>query len=232
MNPTTLRRSVLALMPLLASCSAWFLSGYDSIDRSRPVALVETTGGVELGATTEFGILTLGRTAQDGPCRVHYFLGPTPIIEDGAVRATGSTFCLADMDLKTMRLRVLDRPPTTDDELVAMWTPDGVSVETVSVTLARTAGVRGDVLDDPGAELPAGAAVFARERGDLRFVGLVAGRARLEGAPAAGSYYVYAGVDRVREMLAVPEVHPTEYETKFRLDDITVTKPMQPGPGK
>ncbi len=232
MNPKTTRRSMLALLPLLASCSGWLFSGYESIDRRRPVALVETTGGVEFGATTEFGILTLGRTAQDGPCRVHYFLGPTPMVEDGVMRATGSTFSLAEIDLKTMRLRVLDRVPGVDDELVAMWTPNGVDIETVSVELARTEGIRGDVLLDPGCELPAGAAVFARERGDLRFVGLVAGRARLESAPSAGSYYVYAGVDRVREMLAVPEVHPTDYETKFRPDDITVTKPVQPGPGK
>jgi hypothetical protein len=60
----------------------------------------------------------------------------------------------------------------------------------------------------------------------------VAGKASFDGAPGAGSFYVYAGVNRIREMLAVPEVYPTEYETKFRLDDITVRKPIQPTPGK
>ena len=88
------------------------------------------------------------------------------------------------------------------------------------------------MLNDPGQDLPAGASLFVRERNDLRFVGLVAGKASFDCAPGAGSFYVYAGVNRIREMLAVPEVYPTEYETKFRLDDITVRKPIQPTPGK
>ena len=221
-----------AMSLLLPSCSGWLFSGYDDIDRSRPVALIETTGGVEYGATTEFGILTLGRTATEGPCRVHYFLGPTPIVEDGTVKTTGALFARADMDLKTQHLRVLDRAPTSTDVLVAMWTPDGVETQSVEVALATDPGVQGDVLMDPGTELPAGAAIFANQDGLLRFVGLVAGRATLEGSPSAGKYYVFAGVARVREMLAVPEVHPTDYETKFRPDSITITKPVRPGPVK
>ena len=33
------------LLPLLSGCSVWFFSGESWIDRSRPVVLVETTGG-------------------------------------------------------------------------------------------------------------------------------------------------------------------------------------------
>jgi hypothetical protein len=226
------RIPLIACAALSASCSGWLFSGYDKLDQTQPVALIETTGGVELAATTEFGILTLGRTAQEGPCRVHYFLGPTPMVEDGSIKPTGSVFCRADMDLKTQHLRVLDRAVSPEDELLAMWTADGVAVQTVNVQIARAEGVEGDVLNDPGQDLPAGASLFVKERTDLRFVGLVAGKASFDGAPGAGSFYVYAGVNRIREMLAVPEVYPTEYETKFRLDDITVRKPIQPTPGK
>lgn len=232
MNPNSARLTTIACPLLLGSCSSWFFSGYDTIDRSQPVALVETTGGVEFGATTEFGILTLGRTAQDGPCRVHYFLGPTPIVEDGALRPSGTSFCRADIDLKTQSVRVLDRNVTRDDDIVAMWTPDGTSLEVVDVELAAVQGVQGDVLVDPGRELPAGAALFVDNKGSMQFVGLVSGRASLQGAPGAGNYYVFAGLDRVREMLAVPEVHPTDYETKFRPDNITVQKPALPEVGK
>jgi len=231
-NPNSARLTTIAAALLLSSCSGWFFSGYDTIDRSQPVALVETTGGVEFGATTEFGILTLGRTAQDGPCRVHYFLGPTPIVEDGSLRPSGASFCRADIDLKTQSVRVLDRNVTRDDDIVAMWTPDGTSLEVVDVELAAVQGVQGDVLVDPGRELPAGAALFVDIKGSMQFVGLVSGRASLQGAPGAGDYYVFAGLDRVREMLAVPEVHPTDYETKFRPDNITVQKPALPGAGK
>lgn len=225
-------RALLAVSLLLPSCSGWLFSGYDDIDRTRPVALVETTGGVEFGATTEFGILTLGRTATEGPCRVHYFLGPTPIVEDGTIAPTGAMFARAVMDLKTQHLRALDRQPTDKDVLLAMWTADGVETQTVDVTLANVQGVEGDVLQDPGRELPAGAAIFADEDGLLRFVGLVSGRATLSGTESAGNYYVFAGVSRIRDLLAVPEVHPTDYETKFRPDDITVTKPVRLTPNK
>ncbi len=219
--------AVPALLLALPACSAWLFSGYERIDRSRPVALIETTGGVEFGATTEFGILTLGRSAVDGPCRVHYFLGPTPLIEDGEVAATGSVFYLAEMDLKTQHLRALDRSPTSGDALIAMWTPDGVETTTVDVTLATGEGVQGDVLADPGRTLPPGAALFVREAGQLLFVGLVAGVATVEGNGDNKRYYPYAGIDRLRELLAVPELHPSDTATRFRPDDISVTRRLK-----
>lgn len=218
--------SLLVLLLLLPACSVWFFSGESWVDRSRPVVLVETTGGVEFGATTELGILTLGRTAQNGPCRVHYFLGPTPTIEDGELVATGTdTFVRADIDLKSMAIRVLDHDPATTDVLHAMWTPDGTTVRTVRVRLAREPGVAGDVLLDPGESLPVGATIL-REHDDegLEFVGLIAGKAQVDGANA---FYVFAGVDRVRELLAVPQVHPRDLVPKYRTDDISVMKPAK-----
>lgn len=215
-------------LALLPGCAWWFFSGSPVVDRSRPVALVETTGGIEFGATTEFGILTLGRSAQQGPCRVHYFLGPTPIIEDGAVESTGSPFYRARIDLRTQQIRVLDRPPLPSDALVAMWMPDGARVEEVRVALAQTDGLAGDLLADPGRELPAGAAIFARQDRDLRFVGLVSARATLHRDGAAPKvYYTFAGLDRVRELLAVPELQTVEKRARFRPDDITVMEPRR-----
>lgn len=215
------------LLPLLSGCSVWFFSGETSYDWSQPVALVETTGGVELGATTEFGILTLGRTATGGPCRVRYFLGPTPMVEDGALVATGSVFTRAEIDLKTMAVRAFDHPPTDADELLVMWTPDGTTTQTATVHLVHAQDAQGDLLQPPGRELPAGAAVLVRTRDDgLQFLGLIAGKAIVEGGGEPREYYVFAGVDRIREMLAVPEVHPTDLVPKYRTDDISILKPQ------
>ena len=211
---------------LLSSCSVWFFSGESWIDRSRPVALVETTGGIEFGATTEFGVLTLGRSAATGPCRVHYFLGAVPLIESGELQATGSVFTRAEIDLKTQLLRILDRPPVVGDQMIAMWTPDGTTTRSVRVQPAIGDGLAGDLLRDPGQPLPAGAAVFCRGDDDsLLFAGLVAGLATVDGGPTAGRYYVYAGVDRMREMLAVPTQHPSDVAPKYRTDDIRIDKP-------
>lgn len=215
----------------LPGCGAWFFTGERGtwVDRSRPVALLETTGGVELAATTEAGILSLGRTATDGPCRVHYFLGPTPLIESGELRATGTLFTEAVIDLKTQLARILDRPPGEHDDLFVMWTRDGEHVERVTVERACGEGLSGDLLHDPGTELPAGATVLCRDlHGKLMVAGLIAGRATVDSGPTAGRYYVYAGVDRLRELLAQPEDHPVDMVPKYRADDISVLKPAAP----
>jgi len=219
---------LLSSLLVLPSCSMWFFSGVPKVDRSCPVALVETTGGVELAATTEFGILSLGRTATDGPCRVHYFLGRTPLIEQGELHPTGSVFTTAEIDLKTQHARALSRTATTEDELTVMWTPDGQSIEDVSVDLAVGDGLSGDMLLDPGVELPAGATVLCRgPKGESMFAGLIAGRATVHDGPNKGRYYVIAGVDRVRELLAVPRKYPIDMVPKYRTDDITVMKPLK-----
>lgn len=216
---------------ILPSCSSWFFSGVPTVDRSRPVALLETTGGVEYAATTIIGILSLGRTATAGPCRVHYFLGPTPLIETGELHSTGSVFTEAEIDLKTQLVRLLDRSPTTEDSLWVMWTPDGENCETVPVKLAVGDGLAGDLLRDPGVELPAGATLLCRgPKGESMFAGLIAGRATVHDGPAAGRYYVVAGVDRVRELLAIPRKYPVDMAPKYRSDDIIVMKPVTQKP--
>lgn len=225
------RAPAIACLLVLPSCGVWFLSGESWIDRSQPVALVETTGGIEFAATTEFGVLTLGRSASEGPCRVHYFLGPTPLIESGELVATGGVFTEARIDLKTQLARALDRSPTADDDLCVMWTPDGQSVERVGVRLAAGEGLAGDLLADPGVELPAGATLLARgPDGRPMFAGLIAGRATVRGGAAAGRYYVVAGVDRVRELLAIPRRYPVDMQPKYRTDDISVLRPAAPPP--
>lgn len=220
-----------ALAASLSGCSVWFFSGESWIDRSQPAVLVETTGGIECGAATEFGVLTLGRSASEGPCRVHYFLGPTPIVETGELLPTGSVFTRAEIDLKTQLVRALDRAPVQEDVLMVMWTPDGTTVRQLDVRLVRSAGINGDVLADPGEELPAGAVVLCRGDDTWLFAGLIAGRATLGGtAEDDGTYYVFAGVDRMRDLLAVPVRHPVDMQPKYRLDDISVMKVQPPAP--
>ena len=168
------------MLGLLGGCAYAFFSAPNPLpDRSRPVARIETRGGVELGATTEYGVLFLGRTATEGPCRIHYFLGPTPVVEDGTVESTGSSYYRAEMDLKNQSIRVLEREVEPGDSLVAMYMA-GFDVQTVDVSLSQDPEVDGYVLSWPGASLPAGAAILLRTpEDDYRFVGLVSGEAEL-----------------------------------------------------
>ena len=219
--------AVLAALPLLQGCSVWFFSGEEWVDRSQPVALLETTGGVEHAATTEFGVLSLGATASEGPCRVRYLLGDTPLVEQGTLTKVSDRFVRAEIDLKTQMVRALDRAPTEDDRLWVMWTADGRDVESVSVDLARGDGLFGDLLEDPGVALPGGATLLCRgPDGETMFAGMVAGIATVDAGPAEGRYYVFAGVDRVRELLAVPHRFPVDMAPKYRNDGISVMKPV------
>lgn len=214
----------LAACALLASCAQWFFSGRPEPSRMRPVALVETTGGVEFGATTEFGILTLGRTAATGPCRVHLFLGENPIIEDGAISAATPTFCRADIVLATQSIRILDRPLQDGDELVAMYTPDGSSLVEVPVARAAGMGATGDLVDADGTELPAGAAILLEGNEGYRFVGLVTARAELTQEGSTRTFHAYAGLDRLRELAAVPVPHPVNTTWDHRPDGVLIKR--------
>jgi hypothetical protein len=208
-------------------CVSWLFSGLPTPDRSRPVAMIETTGGIEYGATTEFGILTLGRTATSGPCRVHYFLGQAPMTEDGVIAASDTVFHRAVIDLHTQHVRAWDRPLQAGDELLAIYTPDGLDTVEVAVRLASTAGIEGDVLQDPGVALPPGAGVFVQSREGLRFCGLIAAKAALVQDGSERSYYLLAGLDRLRELVATPEPRNPDMEVRYRPDDIAVKRPRQ-----
>ncbi|MEM7202529.1 MAG: hypothetical protein AAF628_19815 [Planctomycetota bacterium] len=213
------------LLPLLAlsgGCAHGLFSGVEYPDRSRPVARIETRGGVEFGATTAEGVLFLGRTAIEGPCRVHYFLGPKPtiMVENGTIEPAGGIYYRADMDLKTQAAPVLERSVETDDDLIAVLHM-GSDTREVPVRLARTEGVTGDVLEWPGESLPAGTGLFCRIDERLHFVGLVAGEASLSDATR---FLVYTGIDRLREALAKPQPFPREDRIIHRPDDISVIK--------
>jgi hypothetical protein len=208
-----------ALLPL-AACTAHLFSGVHHPDRSRPVVLVETRSGVELGAATEEGILILGRTTTEGPCRVHYFLGRTPTVEDGTIVPFGGVYHRADIDLKHQSAPLLGRDLSPDDPLAVML-HGGSEVERIPVTLAADPRLEGDVLAWPGRPLPAGTPLFELSDPERpRFVGLVTGELLL----GESRYLTFAGVDRMREALNVPVAYPRAPRVKYRPDDIAVIK--------
>ncbi|HLU37902.1 MAG TPA: hypothetical protein VK081_00860 [Planctomycetota bacterium] len=208
-----------ALAPLAASaCTAWFFSGVHYPANDRPVMRLETRGGVEMGVGTQAGVLFLGRTAQQGPCRIHYWLGPTPLVEDGTVEPWGGVFFRAAMDLNHQYAPFLDRDLRDDDELFALLY-DGTEV---SLQRAQGPGVAGDVVHWPGRDLPAGTGVFVRdpEDGGLRLVGMIAGR--IDAGDAR--YLVHTGTTALREALLAAKPHAEMRQVKHRPDDITVDR--------
>lgn len=212
------------LATLLTGCSYWFFSAPNPLpDKSRPVARIETRGGMEYGATTEYGILFLGRTATEGPCRVHLFLGPTPVVEDGTVIPTGSYYARADTDLKNASTPILERELQAGDELVAMYMA-GLDVRAVDVSLTMDPRVEGNALTWPGESLPPGAAILLQTPDGYRFVGLVSGEAVLQDTSDSKRFVLFWGSNQVRDLALMPETYPTEERIIHRADDMIIIK--------
>jgi hypothetical protein len=225
------QRSALATAALgllgLGGCVAHLFSGEYYPDQTRPIARIETRGGVEYGATTSIGILFLGRTATEGPCRVHYFLGSQLVTEPGRIEQVGGLYYRAAIDLKHQTVNPLPRALRPDDELCAIVL-DGSEATRVPVTLARGEGIEGDLLEEPERPLPAGAGLFRIDPDDerLQFVGLVAGTATLETDGTRRRLVVFTGLDRLREALLVPQRVPEPTQVKYRPDGIWLREPI------
>ncbi|MBI5849751.1 MAG: hypothetical protein HZB39_01725 [Planctomycetes bacterium] len=215
----------LALL-LCGGCSGWFFSGVQYPDRSRPVVRIETSAGVEYGAATEVGVLFLGRTATEGPCRVHQFLGDDLLVEDGRIDPFGGIYFRATIDRKHQHAPLWTGRLARGDELVALVMGDA-SVQSVGVNVSNDSAVDGDALDAPGIPLPAGTPLFREERGRLWFVGLVTGAAELEEQGLGRrAFVVFAGPDRLAEALAVPENAAAPLRIKYRPDNLWVEEPL------
>jgi hypothetical protein len=211
------------LLLVLGACSSWFFSGVPYPDRTRPVVRIETRGGVEYGAATEFGVLFLGRTATEGPCRVRFYVGEQLITDDGTIEPFGGVFVRAAIDLRHQAARVWTAPLRRSDPLVAMVIADRQVVE-VPVQISGDEFASGDVLDHPGRELPIGTPLFVRVDTETRhFAGLVSGAATLEVPDGpARQYFVFAGPARLGEALAIPENDLAPVRIRYRPDGIWV----------
>ncbi len=216
--------AALAVTTILPGCTSWLFSAANlRPSGSRPVVRIETMKGVEYGAATDHGILFLGRTATEGACRVHYFLGSQVYTEDGTVTPAGGVFYRAEIDLKHQIAPLLGRDLTQDDTILAL-TMRGDDVYGNTMALARKPGIDGDVATWPGVHLPVGTPLFVSIDDELHFVGLVAGVATLEQESRRERFVVFSGPDRIREMLLVPQLDPKPRQAKHRADGITVLK--------
>jgi hypothetical protein len=216
----------------LCGCTAHLFSGVPVPDRSRPVVRIETRGGVEYGAATELGVLFLGRTAQAGPCRVHYYLGPDRNVDDGEVIKAGGVYYHADVDLDQQWVPIVTRELRDDDELFAMRFEDESEKRIAVQRVLGRQDVQGDLLIPPTEELPVGTALFLDaselENDDrIRFVGLIAGRATLDKPDGSSeSFLMFTGIGRLRDLLATPYRSPAPTRIRYRADGSWYREPM------
>jgi len=144
---------------------------------------VHTRNGAEQGVNTEYGILTLGRTADAGPCEVTVFYGDGPSVEPGRIERIDDRICRVEIDLHAPRSQMSFAYPLPDDDLAVAFSTDE-DTEYYRTRLARTAdGVL--AIERPGGfpnrATAVGAPVYRREDERWRLVGIVTGMVTLQG---------------------------------------------------
>ena len=171
----------LALTLLLALCAA--CTGTRRL--VDPVLVIETEEGRELGVSTDYGIVFLGRTAQAGRIDVTVWFGDGPSVEAATIEPIGGGLYTAETEIRLPQVALSFDDPEPGSELLVIGRRRGeiyersVKVQSDPRVLGLLLSAPRDIADEP--EL-VGAGVYWLPEGDYelrRLVGLVAGRVRL-----------------------------------------------------
>jgi hypothetical protein len=161
-----------------------------------PVVTVHGPLGDELGISTDYGIVFLGRTAQSGRIDVTAWFGDGPAREEGIVEPLGNGLYATESEILLPSVPLNFDPLPAGTEVIVRGRRGDEPWE-FEATIARDERVTGlllrpsDELDDLR-DVDLGAGVFLVEpRKPLKLVGLLSGRLELPGA----RYYTAVGPD-------------------------------------
>jgi hypothetical protein len=171
---------VLAALP---ACATLEDTAEPTVD---PVLVVHGALGDELGVSTDYGVVFLGRTAKSGRVEFTAWFGDGPSREEGLVEPMGTLVYATESEILLPSVGLCFDPPPPGTPVVVRGRRRGVPFE-IDAELASDARVSG-VLLAPNAELDRltdeaqGAGVFLVPPGEPRqLVGLLSGRLELGG---------------------------------------------------
>ena len=166
-----------------------------------PTLQVQTSGGTELGVSTEYGVVFLGHTARSGYVEVTAWFGDGPSIESTVIEPISAELYTAEMEIRipTVPMSFL-LPKDGETVVVAGRTDNGPWTEQVKVR--SDPRVYGILLDVPsrldGSTDQIGAGVYTVEKGKRqrkRLIGLVSGKLRLKTGGREREYLTVMGPD-------------------------------------
>lgn len=153
---------------------------------THPTVLIEGQSGQELGASTDYGVVFLGRTVRTGEVELTVWYGDGPDIERTIVEPVGEGLFTAETEIVIPSVPIDFGEPVAGEELLLIGLDaDGRPWEAEVTALSHDA-VTGILIAVPPAlaEVPdqTGAGVYRLPDGErrlMRLVGLVSGRLRL-----------------------------------------------------
>jgi len=181
-------------------------------------------GASELGVSTDFGVVFLGRTARSGPVEVTAWFGDGPSIEFSVVEPLGGGLFTAEPQIRLPRVPMSFTTPTPGQTLRLIgrrgrerWSAD--------VRVHAEPGVTGLLLDIPAqfaafdGQVGAGLYVVGEREHDLRLVGLVTGELELAGPDGAVRRYLTAvGPDQLWRLVTYKRDFPRQRKFVYRAD--------------
>ena len=167
----------------LAVCLPLEATKYHTVD---PVVVVHGASGDELGVSTPYGVVFLGRTAKSGRIEFTAWFGDGPSREEGVVEPMGASVFATESEilLPSVALCFDSLPAGTEVMVRGRRGDEPFEFPAVLASDPRVEGVlldHGPELDQlTDAELGAGVFLVEPAR-PMRLVGLVSGRLELDG---------------------------------------------------
>lgn len=171
-----------------------------------PVVGIVTDKGMELGVSTEFGVVFLGKTTDRGPVVVEAYFGDGPSMEQSVIEPVGGGLYTADMEIRLPHVPVSFEVPS-DGEMLEVMGRRGWD-RWASITTCRTVeGVEGVLLEVPDGFLDTvdqtGAGVYRRTGKFTKdLVGLVSGKISIQRDGENRQYLAVVGADTLWRLAA------------------------------
>lgn len=203
-DPTLLRRS----RSRVPRCAGAFLAALSTAcvgtrDLVDPVVRIHGPGGTELGVSTTYGLVFLGRTVTSGYVDVEAHFGDGPSIEATVVEPLGAGLYTAETEIRLPAVPMKFHSPRPGDELLVAGRTEAGPWEAIA-RVQSDERVYGILLDVPppirGRPDQVGAGVFwvnPFDEHDKRLLGLVTGIVEVRGEDGATEYLAVAGPEEL-----------------------------------
>jgi len=169
----------LTLLPALHGC------GNTTRNLQDPTIEIRTSGGTELGVSTDYGLLFLGRTARSGEIEITAWFGNGPSIEPSVVEPLGGGLYTAQTEIRLPRTTMTFQRPEPGDKVTVVGRTGARKWERRVEVQGdpRVDGLLLEMIDElEGDASQVGAGVFIGSDWRKKLVGLVSGRLRLSDA--------------------------------------------------
>ncbi len=190
-----------------------------------PVVQIKTQGGTELGVTTDYGIVFLGRTAQAGEIEVTAWFGDGPSIEDSTIEPIDGGIFTAETEILLPAVPLLFIDPGPGADVAVIGRNEEGSWRAIA-TLRNDPRIYGLLIDVPeemrGRDDQIGAGVFRYRNGNpeqLQLLGLVSGRVELQTREGVREFATVVGPEELWRLVTLRRHYPRKRAPVYR-DDI------------